>query len=222
MSRELDADALGPAELPGQVLLEFGSLAAGESVFVSAGRPLRDVLAALQEQRDGEFEWTVLQDGPDRFRVEVRRRSRSGGLTIRDVLNADHERIDRLAGKVAELLEGPSTAETARRLEELACGVERHFAQEENVLFATIERASSAAPAHLEVLRREHAVIRGLIHGLRESFAQRHPSDAQVASATLRLELRRHARKELWILYPLLDEIAGENRTDLLRAMQTV
>lgn len=222
MPRTIDADALRPERLPGAVVTEFELLAIGEAILLSSGHPPKEALAALQREAAGTFDWNVLQNGPDRFRVEIRRRPPSNERTVRDVLTADHDRLDRVATEVAELMEGPAREDAGVRLDELICGLERHFTQEENVLFTAIERVSAEAPQHLDVLRREHVVIRGLMKGLREAFAQQRAGDVATAAATLRLELRRHARKELWILYPLLDEISGSKRPELLQALEEV
>lgn len=218
MTRQIDADAVEGEKLPVVVLGEFADLGDDESIHLTASRAPRDALTALQLQHPGTFEWIVLESGPARFRIEIRRRPRGGELTIRDFLDADHVRLDAMATEIAELVEGPAREGIGMRIDELICGLERHFAQEENVLFAAIERVAGGAAQHLAVLREEHRIIRGLMKGLRDAVAVQR--DVGTATAALRLELRRHARKELWILYPLLDEIAGSSRKDLVRAME--
>ncbi len=200
------------------VLAQFGDLGDAEAILLTSSRPPRDALTALQLREPGAFQWIVLENGPERFRIEIRRRARSGELTIRDFLDADHVRLDRAATEIAERLEGPAREGMGARIDELICGLERHFAQEENVLFTAIERVAGGAAQHLAVLREEHRIIREIMKGVREAHAAQR--DVGTATAALRLELRRHARKELWILYPLLDEIAGSTRKDLVRAME--
>jgi uncharacterized protein (DUF2249 family) len=218
--RTIDGDALGPEKMPVVVLAEFAELAAGEALLLTASSRPRDALTALQLQWPEEFDWIVLQDDPDRFRVEIRRSEHRAERTIQDVLSADHDRLDRAAAEVVDLMEGPAREAAAARLDELICGLERHFAQEENVLFVVIERVTGNANRHLDLLRREHVFIRGIMKSIRDAFAGKRPAEVATASASLRLELRRHARKELWVLYPLLDEIAGGTRKGLLRAME--
>ncbi len=70
----LDIRALGPCvERKALVLSTFDALPSGESLVVVNDHLPNGLRKHLEELRPGAFAWTVLEDGPEVFRVEIRR-----------------------------------------------------------------------------------------------------------------------------------------------------
>jgi len=68
----------GCVERKASVLKTFDSLVTGESVVVVNDHMPNGLLHHFQEQRPGRFEWAMLEDGPEVFKVRITRR---GGET---------------------------------------------------------------------------------------------------------------------------------------------
>ncbi len=70
----VDIRALGPCvERKAHVLSAFDALPSGESLVVVNDHLPNGLRRHLEEQRPGAFAWTILEDGPEVFRVEIRR-----------------------------------------------------------------------------------------------------------------------------------------------------
>ena len=71
---EVDLDAL-PREFAHRAALErFSRLRAGERLLVTSELELESLWSVLACRRPGEFGWRYLEEGPQRWRVEVTRR----------------------------------------------------------------------------------------------------------------------------------------------------
>jgi uncharacterized protein (DUF2249 family) len=72
--RCVDIRVLGPCvERKAHVLAAFDALVEGESLVVVNDHMPNGLRRHFDELRPGGFEWTVLEDGPEVFRVEIRR-----------------------------------------------------------------------------------------------------------------------------------------------------
>lgn len=72
--RSVDIRVLGPCvERKAHVLALFDALAAGDSLIVVNDHLPNGLRRHFDELRPGAFEWSVLEAGPEVFRVEVRR-----------------------------------------------------------------------------------------------------------------------------------------------------
>jgi uncharacterized protein (DUF2249 family) len=72
--RTVDLRSLGPCvERKAHVLALFDVLASGDSFDVVNDHLPNGLRRHLDAERPGRFEWTLLEDGPELFRVRVRR-----------------------------------------------------------------------------------------------------------------------------------------------------
>ena len=77
-SQEVDIRPLdGCVARKAHVLSTFDSLESGESVVIINDHLPRGLWAHFQEQRPGLFEWTMLESGPEVFRVLITRVGRA-------------------------------------------------------------------------------------------------------------------------------------------------
>src|SRR5262245_52375705 len=78
----------------------FDALCPGDSFLVLAERDLGPLLARLQKDRPGLFEWSPLQEDPGCFRVEIARRgTRTGPREVTEALAWDHDRLEAIERK---------------------------------------------------------------------------------------------------------------------------
>lgn len=101
-------------------------------------RPLLDEFRG--GARPGSFEWNVLEAGPDRFRVEIRRREAAGLRNVTEYLETDHRRLDDIVAEVRRLADAGGFAQAGARFAEFVCGLDRHIEVEEQILFPLFER----------------------------------------------------------------------------------
>lgn len=222
--RELDVRNVPPPKRHPAILLMFDSLRPGQGFVLVNDHEPKPLLYFFQAERAGLFEWNVLEAGPERYRVEIRRRALSGPRSVAEFLEADHQRLDTLFAEAARLLETASLDDAAARFAEFACGLERHIAMEESVLFPAFERLTGMVGGPTTVMRMEHAEIREFLRDAAGSLGARDGESFALRARALRAALSEHNVKEEEILYPMTDESAGgdRQRDDLVRRMQTL
>jgi uncharacterized protein (DUF2249 family)/hemerythrin superfamily protein len=203
------------------VLARFDALAPGEALQVITDHEPRPLLRHLRRERQGLFEWTPLETGPELWRTElVRRAANLGELRcVTEALAWDHDRLDALLARVFEE-RARSSYETARHLwHGFEFGLRRHIRFEEQVLFPELEERTGmprgAGPT--AVMRAEHRDIEMLLEGIRGTVGV--PGSA---AETLRAELVRvlgeHNEKEEQVLYPGTDNLLTREESDALVA----
>jgi uncharacterized protein (DUF2249 family) len=90
---ELDVRSLPPSKQPLEAFRTFDALKAGECFVLVSDQDPKTLLGQFQAERPGAFDWSLLEAGPERFRIEVRRRPTTGSRTVSDYLGADHRRL---------------------------------------------------------------------------------------------------------------------------------
>lgn len=73
-ARTVDIRLLGPcADRKAAVLATFDAMAVGESLLVVNDHLPNGLRRHFDEHRAGAFDWTLVEAGPEVFRVEIRR-----------------------------------------------------------------------------------------------------------------------------------------------------
>lgn len=219
---ELDLRTIPPPDRLPRIFEAFDGLGVGESFVLVDDRYPKPVLHELQAQRAGRFEWSVLEAGPARFRVQVQRRAEAPrGVT--EHLQADHERLDAILARVRTLAADGSFEEASARFAEFACGLRRHIEVEEEVLFPLFERVTGMAHGPTVVMRHEHVEIRRAMEDISGALARRDADGVGGSIDALEDTLSDHNLKEERVLYPMTDEAVGDDRAreDLVRQLQS-
>ncbi len=223
-SRELDVRPLPPARRHSEIFGAFGALGEGEAFVLVNDHDPKPLLYQFQAEHPGGFEWSVLEAGPERFRVEIRRRAGEPSRTVFEYLEHDHRRLDAMLPLVERLTDSAAYARAAQRFGEFSCGLNHHIEAEERVLFPVFERLTGATSGPTTVMRAEHVEIRQYL--TTGSAALQAEDAGQFRSAVEHLAgvLSMHNMKEEQILYPMTDQAAGgpRERDDLVRRMQAV
>jgi len=94
--------------------------------------------------------------------------------------------------------------------------MEGHFQTEETILFPAFEQRSGMVGGPTEVMRTEHAQMRGLLAQMETALKARDKKGFGGAAETLLVLMQQHNMKEENILYPMCDQALG-GETQLLQ-----
>lgn len=219
---ELDVRTLPPPKRHPEIFRTFDALKPGEAFVLVNDHDPKPLLYQFQAERPGAFEWSVLEAGPERFRIEIRRRSAAGSRTVSDYLGTDHRRLDSIMGDVEALVRSRSFTEAARRFAEFSCGLTRHIEIEEQILFPSFEQMTGFTQGPTPVMRAEHVEIRELMERVATAIRAEDAVAFTRAAGALKQLLGEHNLKEEHVLYPTTDQAAGgdRERDELVRRMQ--
>jgi len=209
---------LTPALLESTALAAFDGLFAGERLKVLSESPLGGVLARLQIERKGEFEWTPTAEGPGIFGVEVlRRKAPRGSLrTVHDALSWDHDRLDALEDGAFAAHNRGEASEAQVLYSAFAFGLRRHIRFEEEILFPEFEIwAGDSTMGPTAVMRQEHQEILSLLARLEGAWKEA-PTQVESFRQSLRALLADHNLKEEEIVYPVTDRVLSAGQRDAL------
>ncbi len=224
--RELDLRTLPPARRHSEIFEAFGALAAGEGLVIINDHDPKPLLLQFQTEHPGTFEWSVLESGPDRYRIEIRRRSGDPQRTVSDYLLYDHRRLDSILSEVERLVRAGSFARAAEQFNEFSCGLRRHIEAEESVLFPAFERLTGAlGPTRLmRAIHAQHGDIGRWIDSVAAALEARDATAFAVALEPLTAVLSNHHTKEADILYSATDRLASSplECDDLVNRMQAI
>ncbi len=220
--RELDVRQVPPPRRHPEIFQTFDSLEPGDAFVLINDHDPKPLLYQFQVERPGRFDWSVLEAGPERFRIEIRRSRRHGPRNVTEFLESDHKRLDAIFSDVERLLAAGSLPESARRFAEGACGLNWHIDAEERVLFPAFEGATGNTSGPTAVMRAEHVEIRRLIDAVRAAMNLSDADRSRKAIRRLAEVLSEHNAKEEQILDPMTDRVIGaeRDRDDLVKRMQ--
>jgi len=222
---EIDVRPLPPGDRHARIFAAFDALTPGGGFVLVSDHYPKPLLYTFQAERPGAFEWNVLEPGPVHFRVEIVRRGRPAPRDVTDLLMTDHVRLDDILTGVGGLVIDGRFDEAGARFAEFACGLRRHIAMEETILFPVFEEATgdrSGGPT--EVMRLEHVAIRRSMDEAAAGISQKDAGRFGSAVMELRATIGPHNVKEEHILYPMVDGQAGDarGRDDLVRRLQAL
>lgn len=180
------------------------ALGPGEAL-VLVGEDPRELVGELEEEAPGRLEWSLLEESPERTRLEVRRRATEGPRSVTEYLQGDHKRLDALLVSVERHTDAGSFAEAQARFAEFACGLNWHINVEEQLVFPLFEAKTGMTQGPTTVMREEHKDIRERIQGVITALATSTAAPVHDAIGKLTMVLGAHNLKEERMLYPMTD-----------------
>lgn len=219
---ELDVRTLPVPHRHPEIVGTFDALQPGEAFVLVNDHDPKALLYQFQAERSNRFDWAVLERGPERYRVEIRRRAAEGPRSVTECLEADHRRLDVTVPEVQRLVAAGSFPVAGMQFAAFVCGLGQHIEAEEQVLFPAFESMTGIMAGPTVVMRSEHVDIRRQMSIVQDALAV---GDAvAVAAGILVLSeiLSQHNRKEEQVLYPMADQAAGSDdaRAELVRRIQ--
>ena len=203
-SREREHPQLNLADNQDEIRAAVEALGPGDALVI-AGEDPRSIVDELEEEEPGRFEWSLLEDSPERTRLEVRRRTSEGPRSVTGYLQADHRRLDAIIPAVERLVDAGSFTEARARFGEFACGLGWHIDVEEQVLFPFFEAKTGMTRGPTTVMRVEHKDIRERIDRVLAALEARQVAPMRDALGELIGLLTAHNLKEERMLYPMTD-----------------
>jgi iron-sulfur cluster repair protein YtfE (RIC family) len=142
--------------------------------------------------------------------------------TILDFLGRDHRACDD-AFVAAESAVAYKDWDAARaRFDHFRSAMAHHFAMEEDVLFPAFEARAGNSMGPTRVMRMEHEQMLGLLRDMAGAVAAANQSHYLGLSETLNMLMQQHNLKEENMLYPMSDQLLGDKRDGLIRAMEAL
>lgn len=93
--------------------------------------------------------------------------------------------------------------------------LEKHFRTEEETLFPAFETATGMSGGPTQMMRIEHAQMRGLLGQMADAMHGRDASGFAGAAETLLILMQQHNMKEENILYPMCDRSLADRAGEL-------
>jgi uncharacterized protein (DUF2249 family)/hemerythrin superfamily protein len=218
----LDVRTLPQGEKHPRAVATFDALKPGEAFVLVSDHEPRGLLLELQTKRPRAFEWNVIENGREVFRVEIERRESTAPRNVSDLLGRDHDRLDGLFWRATHLAKTGDYPAARASFHEFSHGLIQHIKAEENVLFPAFEDATGMTSGPTVVMRAEHREIGRLLEQAQTALAGNDGASFANLLAELGMVLAAHNQKEERILYPMTDRCleSDEEREELARAIQ--
>jgi len=212
---ELDVRPLPPGDRHERVFAAFDALPPGGGFVLVSDHYPKPLLYTFHAERPGAFDWNVLEPGPAHFRVEIVRRTHAGRREVTELLMTDHTRLDGILTEVSRMVIDGQFEAAGARFAEFSCGLRRHIAMEERILFPVFEEATGDhGGGPTEVMRLDHVAIGRSMDEAAAGISRKDAGRFGSAVMDLRATIVPHNMKEEHILYPALDRMLDEEESD--------
>jgi hemerythrin-like domain-containing protein len=138
-------------------------------------------------------------------------------MSIIAFMRQHHSHCDELFVAAEEAAHRKDWDATRVALTRFASDTEAHFSAEEERLFPAFEHATGSAMGPTQMMRMEHAQMRGLLDQMSAAVTAGDLDAYAGAAETLLVLLQQHNMKEENILYPMCDRaLHGEEMVSIL------
>jgi iron-sulfur cluster repair protein YtfE (RIC family) len=142
-----------------------------------------------------------------------------GALT--EDLARHHRRCDQLLERACAACAARDLGAAVAALDCYRAALERHFAQEEEVVYPAYESRSGRAQGPTRALRFEHDHIRLLLQKARVALYERDGADGESGVRRLAVAVHQHQNREERLMFPLLDELLAGRDAVLAAVIQS-
>lgn len=131
--------------------------------------------------------------------------------SIRSLMTDDHRHCDDLFAAAEQAMSGNDLEIAATAFSRFQTAMLAHFAAEEQTLFPTFEAKTGMSMGPTQVMRLEHAQMRGLLEDAGAALLAGDADEYLGQAETLVIMMQQHNMKEENILYPMCDQhLVGE------------
>lgn len=142
--------------------------------------------------------------------------------SISSVFTQAHRAIDdefAIAEKAVADLDWKKASDAFRRYKNI---LEGHLNHEESILFPEIEARTEMTAGPTRVMRMEHEDMRRLLEGMEQDIANQDSEHYLGLSETLLILIQQHNMKEENILYPMADNVLGNEQDAILKRVKAM
>lgn len=140
--------------------------------------------------------------------------------SIFNYMAGSHKICDELFVNAENQAANSNWVELCTAFQNFLTDIERHFKQEEDILFPAFEEAIGSSAGPTQVMRMEHRQMRELTQSLLNAIAEKDRDSILGDAETLLILMQQHNMKEETMLYPLIDRVLGENSGSLILSME--
>jgi len=142
--------------------------------------------------------------------------------TLIEFFTDDHRRCDSIWTEVEAVAEEGTQEDIAAAWSRFDAAMRRHMQMEEEILFPAFEAATGMVGGPTQVMRAEHAQMRGLLDQMGASARAGDGDDLVDLGDTLMLLVQQHNQKEEHMLYPMSERALADRWTALREALDRV
>ena len=133
----------------------------------------------------------------------------------------DHRACDTKFADMENAVANNNWSKGKKLFEKFASDLLHHFDMEEKVMFIAFEARSANAHCNpTPVMIMEHTQMRNIIDSMREKLDTKDKDGFFGDSETLMMTMQQHNMKEEQMMYPMIDEVMGEESAMLLNSMK--
>ncbi len=221
----LDVRELQPKERHQKIFGTFKGLKPGESFVLVNDHEPKPLLYQFQAEHHGEFDWWVLEQGPQVWRVVIgKREANDPKRTVTEFLQTDHKRLDKIFNRFLTAVKEKKWDEASKGFREFRIGLKRHIKAEEDMLFPVFEQKTGMhKDGPTVVMKMEHREIQELLDKILAATDTKDEAQITEAANIIVNILTDHNMKEDRILYPKSDEFLSEaERSDVVKRAQLI
>ncbi|RKZ47678.1 MAG: hemerythrin domain-containing protein [Candidatus Parabeggiatoa sp. nov. 3] len=138
--------------------------------------------------------------------------------SITETLCEQHSYCDKIFAQTEDSVAKTQWEAADIEFSDFRADIERHFTREEEVLFPSVEEhIGPTGPT--QVMRMEHQQMRDVFAQMQDCLTQRDSEQYLGLSETLLILMQQHNAKEEQILYPMSDQVLGEEVPSILNRM---
>lgn len=139
-------------------------------------------------------------------------------MTISQFLGEDHIHCDELFAAAEAAATRADWPLVAAAFAHFRTALLHHLTIEEEIVFPAFERKTGNTHGPTSIMRQEHRQMRQLLDQLARAVTDHSAGDYGALAETLLMLIQQHNVKEEQVLYPLCDQVLGNETAVLLHA----
>jgi len=132
-----------------------------------------------------------------------------------------HHECDEIFAQAEEAVGAGDWTRAEDRFQIFASQMERHFDNEDNLLFPKFDACTGHSGGPTMIMKMEHNQMRVVIHELRAALEARDAQQYLGQSETMLILMQQHNYKEEAILYSMIDQVLGGEAEGLVAQLET-
>ena len=141
---------------------------------------------------------------------------------ISDYMNKHHRHCDDAFARAEDMAAARDWTGLERDGGTFLREIERHIGLEEKLLFPAFEGKTGMMSGPTEVMRMEHAQMRGMFAQMRTAIEAKDAKQYLGVAETLGILLRQYNMKEETMMYLMLDRALGDDAHSLLAQLESI